>query len=499
MPPSLVIHGHFYQPPREDPRTGEIDNELGAHPFPNWNERIHAECYAANAFAPIRDGDGRTVRVVNNFDRMSFNVGPTLAAWIERRHPDTYGRILAADRESRRRIGHGNAIAQAYNHAILPLCNERDRLTQIRWGIADFRHRFGRVPEGMWLPETAANSPLLDTLIEEGIRFTLLVPSQAAAVRPLGKGPFFDVSDGSIDSRVAYRHIPRDGSGRCLDILFTHGGISHAIAFEENFMSSASLAGRFAAAGAGEDQIAHAATDGETFGHHKRFGALCLAYALETEAPAMGFHVTNYAEYLERHPPRSEVRIKEGPAGEGTAWSCAHGVGRWYRDCGCQSGGEPSWNQAWRGPLRRALDVLRDRAAAHFEEDGGKLLRNPWEARDDAIRLILDPGLRTREDFLCRHALGKLSGPGRNRALAHLDIQRLCLLMYTSCGWFSADISGIESTILLRFAGQAIRRLRNLRIPFAERLFLDILSEAKSNLSRMGTGADIYRRIARNG
>ncbi|HXR35926.1 MAG TPA: hypothetical protein VN754_08265, partial [Candidatus Binataceae bacterium] len=325
---SLIIHGHFYQPPRENPWTGAIDREESASPHHDWNERIHAECYRANCNARIVDSHGYVERIVNNYLNLSFNFGPTVLSWLERTHPGTYARIQQADRESiERRSGHGNAIAQGYNHAILPLCNERDRRTQIRWGVADFRHRFGRMPEAMWLPETACNDAILGALIDAGMSFVILAPNQALRVRPLEGDEWRDVSDGSVDPRVPYRYFHRDGSGRSLAIFFYDGPLARAIAFEGALASSENLIERLIAAHGSDGKLVNVATDGESYGHHFHFADRCIAYALEVLAPQRNLLVTNYGEYLTRNPSTEEAEIKPGPNGEGTAWSCIHGVG----------------------------------------------------------------------------------------------------------------------------------------------------------------------------
>lgn len=379
----LIIHGHFYQPPRENPWTGRVDREPSAQPFHDWNERIHAECYRPNASARVVDSFGRVERVLCNYAHISFNFGPTLLSWMEQHDPVTYARIIEADKESARRHGgRGNAITQAYNHAILPLCNERDRRTQIRWGIADFQHRFKRHPEAMWLPETACNDATLGALIDERLRFVILSPYQAARARSLGEAAWFDASDGRIDPGIPYRYFHRDGSGRSIAVFFYDGPISRAIAFEGVLTSSQALVTRLSHAPGGEGRLVHIATDGESYGHHTRLGERGLAYALTVEAPAHGFAVTNYGSFLERHPPTMEVEVQAGPNGEGTAWSCSHGLGRWSRDCGCQTGGQPGWNQAWRAPLRAALDYVRDEATRHFEQNRwGTLCRSVDSAR----------------------------------------------------------------------------------------------------------------------
>lgn len=489
---SLIIHGHFYQPPRENPWTGVVEAEPGAAPFHDWNERIHTECYQPNALARIADPRTDEERIVNNYANISFNFGPTLLSWLEQNHRETYERVVAADLESRsRRNGHGNAIAQAYGHAILPLCNERDRLTQIRWGIADFRHRFEREPEGLWLPETACNDGVMSALIEGGLRFVILAPHQAARVRAIGETEWRAVDEHSINTGFAYRYSHRDGSERTIAVFFYDGPTSRAIAFENLLKSSRELVDRFVHSS--KTDLVNIATDGETYGHHFKFGDICLAHALEVEAPGRGFATTNYGEYLEGHPPSCEVEINHGADGLGTSWSCPHGVSRWLRDCGCHNGGEPGWNQAWRTPLRQALDFLRDENAGHFEDTHDVLFLDPWRAREKSIAMVLDQHF-SREQFLRDHSGRWLSSEHAWRALTFLEIQRMALLMYTSCGWFFNDISGIETIQILKYAGRAIDLMEQLGLPPARERFLEILSEAKSNRSELGNGADIYRR-----
>lgn len=499
----LIIHGHFYQPPRENPWTGVVETEPSAAPFHDWNQRIHSECYGPNAFASIIDPATGQQRIVSNYANISFNFGPTLLSWLERNHVETYAAILEADRLSAsRRGGHGNAIAQAYGHAILPLCNERDRRTQIRWGVADFRQRFEREPEALWLPETACSDQVISALIEEGMRFVILAPHQAARVRPtvnnrsvsdaVENANWRPVDENGLDTGVAYRYSHRDGSGRSIAIFFYDGPVSRAIAFENLLKSSREFVDRLASPSA--LSLINVATDGETYGHHFKFGDICLAHSLEIEAPARGFRITNYGEYLDEHPPAFEVELSNGPQGEGTSWSCRHGVGRWIRDCGCHTGGEPGWNQNWRPALRAALDFLRDENATHFEDTRGNLFLDPWQARDNSIALVLNPD-QLREQFLRAHAGRSLAMDELWRALTYLELQRMLLLMYTSCGWFFNDISGIETVQILKYAGRAINLMAQLRLPSLRERFLEILEQAKSNRPEMGSGADIYRRF----
>jgi hypothetical protein len=494
MTTALVIHGHFYQPPRENPWTELIEREPSASPFHDWNERIHAECYRPNAFARISDMHGRVERIVNNYARLSFNFGPTLLNWLERFRPATYARIVEADHESARRHGgHGNAIAQGYNHSILPLCNERDRRTQVRWGLADFRRRFGREAESLWLPETACDDATLETLIEEGLRFVVLSPFQAEGVRPLGSKDWHAVSSGSIDTTIPYKYLHRDGSARSIAVFFYEGQIARRIAFEGLLASSHGLIGACTRAARHGAQIINVATDGESYGHHFHGGDRCIAYALEVEAARHGLRVTNYGEFLDEHEPAQEVRLKQGLEGEGTAWSCAHGLGRWTRDCGCNAAAPEGWKQRWRAPLRAAFDLLRDDLAAKFEEAGGQLLRAPWAARDEYVELV-GPQAAPREEFLRRHAARTLSTDEQVRALTLLEAQRAGMTMYTSCGWFFNDISGIETLQTLRYAGRVVEMMQTLDLAPPVTPFLEILSEAKSNLPDKANGADIFLR-----
>ena len=488
---ALIVHGHFYQPPRENPWTGYVERQPGARPFENWNERVHAESYRPNAFARVLDAYGRVERVVNNYSLINFNFGPTLCNWLERHHPETYARVLEADRESAAaRGGHGNAIAQGYHHAILPLCNERDLRTEIRWGLDDFRRRFGREPEALWLPETACDDRTLGALIDAGLSYVILSPFQAARVRPAGAQVWESTVGGSVDTSRPYRYYHRDRSGRSLAIFFYDGEIAKSVAFDGVLASSRLLVERIERAASARGPLVNFATDGETYGHHFKFGDRCLAYALDTEGPARGFRVTNYGEFLEHHPPAREVEIRHDAAGEGTAWSCAHGLGRWARDCSCHAGAPEGWNQRWRDPLRRALNFLRDEAAATFESEGGGLFRDPWLARDDYVGVLL--GSLDREGFLRAHAGRATDAASRTRALTLLEMQRASLMMFTSCGWFFNDISGIEPVQNLRYAARVLDLLEEAGAESPRAPFLELLAEAESNVAAHGSGADIF-------
>lgn len=495
-PRFLCIHGHFYQPPRENPWIEEIEVEDSAAPFHDWNARIAAECYGPNAAARLLAGGRRIAEVVNNYRSLSFNFGPTLLSWLQRASPDVYAAILEADRDSAAaRGGHGNGLAQAYNHAILPLATRRDKVTQVRWGLVDFLLRFGRRAEGMWLPETAVDLETLEVLAAQGVRFTVLSPYQAAAVRPPGHGTWEDARGGRIDPTRPY--LVRLPSGGSITVFFYDGPIAKALAFEGGLATVDEFVRRLE--GGFHDarphtELLHVAVDGETFGHHRKGGEEVLAGALR-EAERRGWKLTNYGEYLEHHPPEWEAQILEG-----TAWSCAHGVDRWRADCGCQTGGQPGWNQSWRQPLRHALDTLRDHLADLFEREGARLFADPWAARDRYVEVVLD-----REPSRVRAWLaGQEATPGilsveenRIQALRLLEMQRHAMLMYTSCGWFFTELSGIETVQVLKYAARALQLARDAGGPPLEPIFLSELRTARSNLPELGDGAQVYERFVR--
>jgi alpha-amylase/alpha-mannosidase (GH57 family) len=487
----ICIHGHFYQPPRENPWLEAIELQDSAYPYHDWNERISAECYAPNSASRILEPDGKIAEIVNNYSKISFNFGPTLLQWMEHATPDVYRAIQAADRESRERFsGHGSAMAQAYNHMIMPLANARDKYTQAFWGVKDFEYRFGRAPEGMWLPETAVDLESLDILAGLGIKFTVLSPYQASRVRT-PDGEWTDVSGARVDPSTAYRvNLP---SGRSIGVFFYDGPISQAVAFEKLLVKGEYLAGRLA--GAFSDtrewpQVVHIATDGETYGHHHRGGDMGLAYALHYIEEQGIAKLTNYGEYLEKHPPVLEAEIFEN-----TAWSCSHGVERWRSSCGCSTGGHAGWNQAWRGPLREALDFLRDALAPCYAELSARYLQDPWKARDEYISVILDRSPENRDKFFARHATRDLTRDERIKVLQLLELQRHAMLMYTSCGWFFDELSGIETVQVIEYAGRALQLANKLFGSGLEPRFLELLAKAKSNLPEHGDGRSIYQKF----
>jgi len=488
----VCVHGHFYQPPRENPWLEAIERQDSAAPFHDWNERITEECYEPNGRSRILDDDGWIVRIVNNYSRMSFNFGPTLLSWMEARSPEAYQAIIDADRESMERFGgHGSAMAQAYNHMIMPLANERDRRTQVLWGIRDFRKRFGRSPEGMWLPETAMDIATLESLAAHEIHFTLAAPRQAKRMRKLGTEEW--IEDEEVDPSRAY--LQKLPSGRSIVLFFYDGPISQAVAFERLLNSGVTFSDRIMEAfsdGRDWPQLAHIATDGETYGHHHRHGDMALAFALERIEAHEEVELTNYSAFLEAHPPEWEVEIVED-----SSWSCYHGVERWRSDCGCHSGLHAGWNQAWRAPLREALDWLRDELTPLYERKASELLEDPWAARDAYIEVILDRSEEHVARFFARHGKGELSGLERTRAIELLELQRHAMLMYTSCGWFFDDLSGIETVQVIQYAGRAIQIARDALGADLEDAFLSLLEKAESNVRQMGNGRNVYGRQAK--
>jgi alpha-amylase/alpha-mannosidase (GH57 family) len=485
----VCIHGHFYQPPRENPWLEEVEMQDTAYPYHDWNERINAECYAPNAASRILDGERRIIDIVNNYAKISFNFGPTLLAWMERKAPDVLRAIVEADKKSRElRGGHGAALAQAFNHMIMPLATRADKRTQILWGLKDFEHRFGRKPEGMWLPETAVDLESLDLMAEQGVGFTLLAPRQARRARRLGDRRWRDVSGEKIDPKLPY--LCRLPSGRTITLFFYDGPISRDLAFGGLLKNGEAFARRLAAAfeeAGPARQLVHIATDGETYGHHHRFGDMALAYCLYVLESQGLAKLSVYGQFLEHHPPEHEVEIYER-----TSWSCVHGVERWRSDCGCQSGLHPGWHQKWRAPLRSALDWLRDNFARIFESKAGPLLREPWAARDDYIQVILDRTSANVDRFLEAHSAAPLSVEDRIQVLKLLEMQRHAMLMYTSCGWFFDELSGLETVQILQYAGRAMQLARETSGFDLETAFLDLLERAPSNLSEIGTGRKVY-------
>jgi alpha-amylase/alpha-mannosidase (GH57 family) len=557
----VCIHGHFYQPPRENPWLETVEAQDSAAPYHDWNDRITAECYAPNGASRITNKQDEIIRIMNNYARMSFNFGPTLLSWLEDKAPRTYRMIVDADKFSAQRYsGHGSAVAQAYNHMIMPLASRRDAITQIRWGIADFESRFGHKPEGMWLAETAVNRSVLDLMAQEGIKFTILAPLQCARVRKIAPETYLSpetsslspassspaqpslpsasplspsecslspsepsslssrsAADGSasLPSAEAQTEIPWSQTpsanvdpthpylvnlddGRTIAVFFYDGPSSRAIAFEgllnsgENFGSR--LLSGFHPISPGDPEVAqlsHVATDGESYGHHHKHGEMALSYAMHWIEEGKQAKLTNYGEFLERFPPKWEAEVAED-----TSWSCAHGVERWRSNCGC-NGGKAGWNQEWRAPLRESLDYLRDTTAPLAEQLAAGLLKDLWAARDAYIHVVLNRSPATIIRFFADHAARHLSEAERTTALELMELERHAQLMYTSCGWFFDEVSGIETIQIIAYAGRVLQLAAKLfGEPGAalEPKFLEILARAKSNVPEMGDGAEVYRR-----
>jgi alpha-amylase/alpha-mannosidase (GH57 family) len=488
----VCIHGHFYQPPRENPWLETVETQDTAAPYHDWNERVCAECYATNGAARIVNIQNQITRIVNNYARISFNFGPTLLSWLKENAPRTYRMILDGERRSRKSFGgHSSAMAQVYNHIILPLASQRDRITQIRWGIADYENNYGASPEGMWLAETAADADSLELLAQHGIKFTLLAPHQCKRIRPLKEGASWtDTPDATVDT--AHPYLVRFASGVSIAVFFYNGPASRAIAFEGLLNSGENFAARLKAGfkDIPQPQLVHVATDGESYGHHHAHGEMALAYALRLLEQDKSVKLTNYGSFLEQFPPEYECEIADN-----TSWSCNHGIERWRSNCGC-NGGKPGWNQSWRAPLRQALDELRDALVPLTEQEGGKLFRDVWAARDSYIEVILDRGPESVDRFFRAHASHILSEAERVHALALMEMQRHTQLMYTSCGWFFDDISGIETVQVIAYAARVLQLAQHLfgeQAAPLEPAFLLRMAEARSNVASAGDGAQIYK------
>ena len=488
----ICVHGHFYQPPRENPWLETVETQDSAAPYHDWNERVCAECYAPNGAARIVNSKNQITRIVNNYARMSFNFGPTLLSWLMENAPRTYRMILDGERRSRKSFnGHSSAMAQVYNHIILPLANRRDRITQIRWGIADYQRHYGTPPEGMWLSETAADTDSLELMAQHGIKFTVLAPHQCRHIRSLKDGSdWTETPNASVDTTRPY--LVRFDSGVSIAVFFYDGPASRAIAFEGLLNSGESLAARLKGGfkDNAQPQLVHVATDGESYGHHHKYGEMALAYALRLLEADKTVKLTNYGSYLAQFPPEYEAEIVDN-----TSWSCEHGVERWRSNCGC-NGGKQGWNQAWRGPLRQALDELRDAVAPLTEQEGGKLFRDVWAARDSYIEVVLDRRAEKMDRFLAENQSHALTEAERVRALELMEMQRHAQLMYTSCGWFFDDISGIETVQIIAYAARVLQLAKELFGEQADALeprFFSRLGEARSNVAAASDGARLYK------
>ncbi|MCF8235854.1 MAG: DUF3536 domain-containing protein [Bacteroidales bacterium] len=483
----VCIHGHFYQPPRENPWLEQIELQDSANPYHDWNERITYECYEPNIASRIME-NGKIIRIVNNYEGISFNFGPTLLSWLKTKNPEVYKDILKADKKSAEKFnGHGSALAQAYNHMIMPLANKRDKETQVIWGIRDFERRFKRKPEGMWLPETAVDTETLEVLAEHEIKFTILAPGQAAAIRKTGTEKWTELNGNQVDPKKPYLcNLP---SGKSIVLFFYDGPVSHDLAFNSLLKDGKDFADRLLGVfdrKTSQPQLVHIATDGESYGHHHRHGDMALAFCLHFINKYKKADLINYAAFLEKHPPEFEVQIHEG-----TSWSCAHGVERWRSNCGCKATDDPKITQEWRGPLRKALDWLRDQAEPIYTEGLAKYKLDPWEIRNRYIDVILDRSDENIDAFIGEH-FGNITGEEKTHLLQLLEIQRNAMLMYTSCGWFFNDISGIETIQVMAYAARVVQLVEKVSDKELENVFIELLEDIPGNYPEASNGRVVY-------
>lgn len=489
----ICIHGHFYQPPRENPWLETIEWQEEPYPFHDWNERITSECYGPNAWSRILEDSGRIAKIVNNYASISFNFGPTLLSWMEDYAPTVYQRVLDGDRQSIERFeGHGSAMAQVYNHLIMPLADARTRRLQVAWGVRDFQRRFGRDPEGMWLSEAAVDRDTLEELVEQGIRFTVLSPRQAKSVRKFGESVWRDVSGNTIDPRMPYRCTL--SGGKFIDLFFYDGGLAQDVAFkgllDDGSRFADALLGSFGEE-TGGPRLVHVATDGESYGHHHKYGDMALAYALNRIERTPDIRLTNYARFLSLHEPVEEVEIIPR-----SSWSCVHGVERWRADCGCRDGGGPAeWTLAWRKPLREALDTLHTALSAAWERMAPDYFHDPEAAATAYIDLIMDRSKENVNAFLLRHQKQEMNGEQTTTAIRLLEMLRQGMLMYTSCGWFFDDIGRVEPVQILRYANRAIQIAERECGLELEQAFIDKLREAPANHPDFADGAEVYEKM----
>jgi alpha-amylase/alpha-mannosidase (GH57 family) len=493
----ICIHGHFYQPPRENPWLEDVELQDSAYPYHDWNHRITDECYRQNAASRILNSDKEIVDIVNNYSRISFDFGPTLLSWLQKYEPDVYQSILQADKESQKYFdGHGAAIAQAYNHIIMPLANVHDKHTQVIWGIDDFVQRFERKPEGMWLPETAVDIESLEVLADHGISFTILAPHQAAGICKIDSDKWEQVTADNLNTTIPY--LCRLPSGKKINLFFYNGALSRDVAYgsvlERGDMFAENLVGTLNGNNQ-ENMLAHIATDGETYGHHHRHADMALAYCLRYIEEKGLAKPTIYGQYLEKFPPAWEVEIAEN-----TSWSCPHGIERWRDNCGCHYGRLPAKKQQFRQPLRLALDWLRDKLSTVYQTSMNEYFNDPWKVRDEYISLVNDRSLLNVENFLSSTVQKKkrLSLNEKVKMLKLLEMQRNALLMYTSCGWFFDDICGIETLQILQYAARAIQLAKEINGQNFEAEFMEILQKSPVNADQYETGKQVYQQLVKS-
>lgn len=484
----ICIHGHFYQPPRENAWLEIIEQQESAAPYHDWNERINAECYGPNAASRILNDEQRIIDIVNNYSRISFNIGPTLISWIAQHDSDTYNAILQADKESLTHFdGHGNAIAQVYNHIIMPLASERDKETQVLWGIADFRHRFGRHPEGMWLAETAVDTATLEVLAHHNIAYTILAPRQAKAIRNMQDDSWMPVDENTIDTTRPY--LVKLPSGKSITVFYYNGRISRDVAFAGLLNSGKKFAEALSSNEIALDHpsLINIATDGESYGHHHYRGDMALASCLDYLKKDEDVVITNYGQFLAKFPPVYETKIHEN-----SSWSCVHGVERWRSNCGCTDGGNPGFHQLWREPLRNALNWLKDQADVIFEQELKTYTDDPWHLRNGYITVVLNRNEEEIDAFLLKGCGRKLQYEEKIRVIRLLEMQRHAMLMFTSCGWFFDEVSRIETKQIMQYADRVIQIAEHETSSTLKDQFILLLDKAPSNIEKYKTAAGVY-------
>ncbi len=506
FPLSVVIHGHFYQPPREDPWLETLERQPSAAPYHDWNQRIVDECYRAVLAARVPGPGGRIAEIVNTLQFISFNFGPTLLEWLESNASAIYRAILESDQVSRRLAGdHGNALAQPYHHTILPLASRREKVSEVRWGIRDFRRRFGRDPSGMWLPETAVDGETLDVLAQEGIAFTILAPHQVKKLPASGLPGTFRTSegraialfvyDGPLSHGVAFGAFLKDAEAWVRAILDPPASVEP---LETGTTSDSSPAGEEPGGGPHAEVAGHLlprrlvsmATDGETFGHHHGFGEMALAAVIRRLQALEGVRLESFASFLARTPPEEEVELMEP-----SSWSCVHGVERWRSNCGCKMDHTGTTQQEWRWWLREAVDRLADEIHGVYEEEAPALMGDPWNARD-RYGEVAGLGPEVLHELVRELATRNLQPMEEVRARELLDLEHQALRLFTSCGWFFDDLAGLEPLQIMRYAARALE-LTGPRQAELEEGFLSHLDRAFSNEAPPRSGREIFLQEAK--
>lgn len=465
------FHHHFYQPPRENPWLGSVSNEWTAWPYHDWNERITAECYRAMVAVALPGGEDGSTELMTPLASSSFDIGPTLHQWLERHAPDV-DRAVTFEVSSEGTSPDLAVIAAPFVHAILPLASRADRERLVAWGIADYCHRFSMRPKGMWLPETAVDLETLEIIAEQGIDYTVLLPSQAARVRA-PDGEWRDIDETTLDTSRPY--VVRLSGDRSIVVVFGHRELSQRVAFGDLTNDGTKLAVEMMNALKGhEGGAVLLVADGETYGHHHHFADIGLAWAMRHLERHYDVE-TSLGEWLANQTPTWEVELPSV-----SSWSCAHGVERWRSDCGCTTGSQPGWNQSWRAPLRDALDWLRHAIAAPLETALGQHVVSTHDVLTEYGNVVA--GVTGPAAFAERFATHP-GDPGQARTILELcEIYRNVLFSFTSCAWFFADAADIETAIVLRYAAVAMEGMERVLGVRLEEEFLARLVHVRSNV-----------------